>query len=440
MKIKSFRIDGFRNLDDVTVHLGGITALVATNNYGKTNLIDGIEFGVNYINANKAQRSRMMSDEKLLPLNKVLEDRDFLFEIELEDAGLGKYKYMRYGFSFSWIKDDESGCRITNEILEMNDRASGRWASYIDRPSEKFRKSYNTRSMRSLALDDTTLAIDIIPSLKDIDISEPIKRLKELIVVMYRTLEAGDRFRPTPIEFADKIVPPDAIAFDDEDLPRSLFRFRQHNPEAYTEFLSNIYDLFPTFSNVSVDTFELKGDIYEMLNETLHRDDDSEKNGEVPFKIRNDQYRLSITDDTLNQPVDISLMSTGTKRIIWLVANTIISHYGKAHCLGIEEIEASVHPKMTKALLEVLDHYTRDAGLLVTSHSPYLIQYLKPQQIYIGIPNDAGVAKFAKIGESKLDLALTLAYKRGLGLGEYIFELLASEDGLHNTLAQLIGE
>ena len=92
MKIKSFRIDGFRNLDDVTVHLGGITALVATNNYGKTNLIDGIEFGVNYINANKAQRSRMMSDEKLLPLNKVLEDRDFLFEIELEDAGLGKYK------------------------------------------------------------------------------------------------------------------------------------------------------------------------------------------------------------------------------------------------------------------------------------------------------------------------------------------------------------
>ena len=50
------------------------------------------------------------------------------------------------------------------------------------------------------------------------------------------------------------------------------------------------------------------------------------------------------------------------------------------------------------------------------------------------------MAKFAKIGESKLDLALTLAYKRGLGLGEYIFELLASEDGLHNTLAQLIGE
>jgi hypothetical protein len=50
----------------------------------------------------------------------------------------------------------------------------------------------------------------------------------------------------------------------------------------------------------------------------------------VPFKVKEELYRLIINSEYLNQPINASLMSTGTKRIIWLLTNVFISS-----CSGI---------------------------------------------------------------------------------------------------------
>lgn len=435
MKPLSVTISGFRNLGETRLELGGITALVATNNYGKTNLLDAIEFGADFIGANSTTRRSMMSDTDCVPLNPRLENDDYSFELVFENDDIKFPRYIKYGYSFSWIKDDETGCRIVEEYLEMNSKQNGRWTSFINREKGKFRGRPDTRSMRSLSLDELTLAIDIIPSLKDVEIDQIVKELKETVVLVCRSLDTANRFSSPPIEIGPNASLPDVMTFDDKDLPRSLFLLKEKRPALFEEFLSDIYELFPTFENISVDSYELPGDVSEMLHASF---DEGAEEKDVPFRIRDDQYRITITDSTLNQPVDISRMSTGTKRTIWLIANIIIAQSSSVSCLGVEEIEASVHPKMIASLLDILYSHIGETALIVSSHSPYLVQYLKPEQIYIGIPSEDGVAEFARLQVDKIEIALDLAFRRGMSLGEYLFELLTSDyDGV-NTLKKLV--
>ena len=212
--------------------------------------------------------------------------------------------------------------------------------------------------------------------------------------------------------------------------------FGRRDPEHYDIFQSAIYTLFPEFEHISVNSYELRPEDHERLSQALKKDDIPEEN--IPFHIRDDLYRLMVKSANLNQPVDISHMSTGTKRIIWLVANTIIAGANSAGCIGIEEIETSIHPRMMRELLEVLNENIGSTSLLLTSHSPFLIQYLKPEKIYLGVPSKDGVATFKRVEKSKTKDVLDSAYNRGLGFGEYLFELMSSDDDGLRALGTLL--
>ena len=51
MKMQSIAIDGFKNLSDVTIKFDKITALVALNNFGKSNVLKGIDYALKFIKA-----------------------------------------------------------------------------------------------------------------------------------------------------------------------------------------------------------------------------------------------------------------------------------------------------------------------------------------------------------------------------------------------------
>ena len=161
----------------------------------------------------------------------------------------------------------------------------------------------------------------------------------------------------------------------------------------------------------------------------------SDEMGEnIPFKLREHIYRLFIKSECLNQPMSIANMSTGTKRVIWLLANAFISNHVDTGIVGVEEIETSIHPKMMRQLLEVLNDALGEAPLIVSSHSPYLVQYLKPEKIYIGIPNSNGVAEFKRIQKNKVKQLMANARDLELSVGEYLFDLLSGDSDSYEIL------
>jgi predicted ATPase len=429
MKLLSLTVGGFKNLSQTTIELGGITAFVSPNNYGKSNLLDAIDFGIDFINESPKDRNSMMGYVPAIPLVPELSNEHYHFEVEFEDEELGEYRFVKYGFSFAWIRDDGTGQTITDETLQISSQNNGRWTNYLKRKEGKYRKGHDTRSFRSISLDGNQLAIDVLTAIEDIEINPAIKKIKKLGFSLCTSLDASLRFRPTPIEAISDGSMNNLADFDDSDIPRAMYRLKANHKDRYDELLSALFTLFPEFQEISVNPYELKKEEH-----------DAEGDDKIPFRIRDELYRITIRSSNLNQPVNVNMMSTGTKRIIWLLTNVVMASVHNAPCLGVEEIETSIHPKMLQQLLEILDENIDETALLVTSHSPFLIQYLQPSQIYLGVPNDNGVAKFKRIRKDALDEIESLAYDRGLGFGTYLFELMSSDGEDAEILANALEE
>jgi len=139
----------------------------------------------------------------------------------------------------------------------------------------------------------------------------------------------------------------------------------------------------------------------------------------------------------LNQPISIANMSAGTRRIIWMLANVFIAACAGINAIGIEEIETSIHPKLLKSLLEILSDAAHNTCILLSSHSPYLIQYLKAESLYIGVPDESGAACFRRIKRTKIKQLVGISRELDMSVGEYLFDML-TKDRYASTLMQYL--
>ena len=117
------------------------------------------------------------------------------------------------------------------------------------------------------------------------------------------------------------------------------------------------------------------------------------------------------------------------------VANIFIASSKGMSVVGVEELETSIHPRLLKGLLEILDEVLDDTSLIISSHSPFLVQYIKTEKIYVGIPNTDGIAEFKKTKTSKTKALIKTARDHGMAVGEYLFELMAGDQDSIDTLS-----
>ncbi|MDE6411965.1 MAG: AAA family ATPase [Clostridia bacterium] len=442
MRIKSFTVGGFKNLPKTTINLNKSTAIIAINNFGKSNLLEALSFGLEFIYQSPKLRKRLMGYIKGIPLNPCLDSRDFIFEIEFEtQSEKSLYSCATYGYSFSWYKDNNSGCKITNEWLKVKENDNSKYSCLIDRSEKKIRKSKKTFYSQELAIDDTQLLIDFIGNESAIDYKDIIDNIKNLTFKLCSSISNEESFIPMPIEYMSN---DDSLyeSLDHNDIPKALFALKSQSPEKYELFVDSIKTLFPDFSDIVIESSTLSNVKIKKLvisnSETNNEETNTNEDGdEPPFKLRDEYYKLLIKSDFYNQPININRMSAGTQRTFWILANAIIS--GNASSLmGIEELETSLHPRLLKNLLESLDESMDYTPLIFTSHSPNLIQYLKPEQYYIGIPNPEGVALFKKIAPSKYNKLIAAAQSEGLSVGNFIFELLSGESASINRLNKFL--
>ena len=226
MKIKSISVGGFKNLKRSTIQLNNITAIISPNNYGKSNLLEAIDFGVDFLSSNSKDRKNMMKWIRGIPINKTIENDEFFFEVELEDELLEDYKFIKYGYTFRWFRDDGKGQQITNEWIETRPNESVRYTAFLKRAEGKYRKEKETNSFRKINLEDSQLAIDVLASMEDIAIQPVIKAITEIDYHVCSSLDLGDRFQAAPIEYVDHNND-GCIAFDDRDVPRALFQLKE---------------------------------------------------------------------------------------------------------------------------------------------------------------------------------------------------------------------
>ena len=164
MEIRNISISGFCNIKQFDINLTEFNALVAPNNYGKSNVLEGIRFAFRFIAATEEERLAMMNDSSFIPINNATSGDAFRFGTELtnEDDGVS----YSYSFSFEWAKNNgEQGCCITDESLTEISKEYRRPHTLIKRTKDDaglFMSSATGRCNKEAKVSSVQLIIDIL--------------------------------------------------------------------------------------------------------------------------------------------------------------------------------------------------------------------------------------------------------------------------------------
>ena len=420
MKLNKIKISGIFNLKDVEITLDDLSALIAPNNYGKSNVLQAIGFGVFFMEASSKRKSSCMRNRSLIPINTALEGAPFSFELEGEFYDGEKPYNFIYGYSFKWLKTskDDSGARIVGEYLKMKSDDDLKFRSYINREDTNvafYLASPTGRCSKQLMVEDNILALNKLSNFDDLFYVNAIRKLNKLDVREIGTLKHPD-------SLFNMIAP-------DNDVNELSLEYPREAKVGY--YLNSLKELAP-------DKYELLKDVvtgllvtiedFEPVQIDVRKDVEEEDNKDLPFRLPETFYDVRVKERYNNQYTSINRISSGSKKIFFILTLVIAAEINKIPLVLLEELENSVHPRLLQNLLTAIVQLAGETKVLITSHSPYLVKYLEPTKMKFGIPTEQGVADFRSLKPSKVAKVLKNASAEEVSVGEYMFEMLLDMD------------
>ncbi|RDU24709.1 AAA family ATPase [Anaerosacchariphilus polymeriproducens] len=415
MKIQAVMIDGFKNLSNVKITFDNITALVALNNFGKSNVLSGIDFGLTFIKSPIDNKMEMMANSNLIPINQSMQGRNYKFEVEVLTEDAGQEYRVQYGYEFSWQCDEEDEPEIVHEYLKIKlDEKGQKYTQLISRTKEfaLYKSSETGRCSSNIKVESSELVVNKLKAYDELYYAEIISKLNGMRMYMENNLDAKSFYKPDPIirkGFEKEMINAD-------NLPRIIFNLKKQNPNKF-ELLKDVYfQLFPDVEDVIVKNFKINAAESDKLPD------------DAPFIFSNSIYVLFVKDKNLVNPVNFSMMSDGAKRVFMILTKIIVSSVSNISLIAIEEPENSVHPGLFQAYMQIINQLLDDCKVIITSHSPYIISYLEPAWIHVGVNRQPGVAKFfafKKSGQKQLE---NDASGFNLSMGDYLFSMLADSE------------
>ena len=419
LKINKIALSGFRNIAKSSFELNDLIALISTNSYGKSNVLSAIKFGIDFISSNQKVKENMMKWGKGIPLNKELASENYKIEFEMA-TNIEKEEYIiQYGYEFKWFRNDGTGQQIVEEQLKIKKSSDKRFSLYINRNEEgAFYKASDTgRCSTKININKNELIINKLKAFDNLFYIEIINRLNSIRFHIERHLDASQLYNKNLFVMSDNDT--DELDLSNtRSIPRMIYNLKKEYRNKYQLLIDSFMQLFPKITDFRVDELKVK------YSKTPNTDD-------IPFRISNELYQIMVVDKDLNQPINFENMSDGAKRIFLQLATIIIAEIQGYSFVAIEEPENSIHPALFQSYLRIISQFRGDCKIIITSHSPYLLKYLKIEDIYVGVPNTNGVATFEHIKKSAGSQLEKISNQYNMSVGDYIFELLnGNEDDI----------
>lgn len=415
MKIQAVLIDGFKNLSNVKISFDNVTALVALNNFGKSNVLAAIDFGLRFIKATMEDKSDMMANSNLIPINSDMFGRNYKFEMEiLTELDDTEYRVI-YGYEFVWKCDENAEPCIVSEHLKIRpEDKRQKHTQLINRDSQQalYKSSETGRCSSQINVEPMELVVNKLRAYDEIFYAGIIKKLNSMKFYMENNLDVKSFYQPDPIIRKGL----EDMTIDAENLPRVIYQLHEKNPNRFA-LLKEVYkDLFPNVEDIIVRQYKINAE----GSDTLPSD--------APFIITNAIYVLFVKDKNLMHPIDFAMMSDGAKRVFMILTRIILANEGNVSLIAIEEPENSVHPSLFQAYIQIISQLLDDCKIIITSHSPYIVSYLDPSWIHVGINRQPGIAEFFTFKKSGQRLLQQDATDFKMSIGDYLFLMLSDEE------------
>jgi predicted ATPase len=108
---------------------------------------------------------------------------------------------------------------------------------------------------------------------------------------------------------------------------------------------------------------------------------------------------LRIKDAPFEQPVMAKFASDGTLKMLAYL--TLLQDPDPPQLVGIEEPENQLHPRLLSELAEECRAATAASQLMVTTHSPFFVSALRPEEVWVLYRTDDGFTRARRASEMR---------------------------------------
>lgn len=303
---------------------------------------------------------------------------------------------------------------VTEEMKVKGKIPGSKYKSYIHRDNKgsKYLKSRTARCNSVLEIDSDILVIEKLANFDDLFYKDILKAILGLNKSISSMMDISRAFEGIRITDQNE----HKIGFDGgENVKQFLFLLKKEKQKKYNLLINSLKDLIPT-----IEAIEAKEIDFLPQKEI-------EKIKPIPFTLPEKVYEIMVKERFNNQFTTSRYLSRGTLRILMILTAAVDAEERGVSILGIEEFENSIHPQLMQRLLIILSELAPSVKIIISSHSPHLIQYLNLNSIYFGIPDDNCVANFKKIKESKHNFLIKYAQEIETSLGDLLFELMMGD-------------
>ena len=411
MKINKFVINGYKNIENVEIELTNITALMSLNSRGKSNLLKGLMYGLSILISSPQVRNQIYFSNRNLsrPLCEETKDTPYFLSIAFETKLKEKKCDVEYQISIDWTSD--KNIHILNEALKLRFDSS-RYTTYYSREDNvvKYKATENRGCENPFNIEECSpkTIIDLLFDKKVYyqSIIEDLVNINYLI----------DRHFDNSLTYLSVVPKNNENEFSfggnkPESTAENLYLLKKNYIKSYERIQSAIYVLFPEIIEINVNKIETTQAI-GMPN----------------------YYELYVKQKYINEYIMCSEMSDGFKRVLNYLLSLSIAQIKGLSLVALEEPENSINPTMLGKFVQIIAEFSSSFNIIITSHSPFLLQYLSLSKIYIGIDRNNGNVDFRRIKSTYINRVNERSEKLEINTGSYIFDVLSNEDKMNKEI------
>ncbi len=385
MKLKQIRVDGYKNLINCVVNLGDFNVLVGPNNSGKSNLLEAIQI----------LWPLCFGDEKLR--KRILEGLTPRFVADFSMCHLEKHmnKPMAIGIAFEttvnrklWAVDYEvriqcddsengDGSFVSEMLTAKNPSKRGPAKIYISRQDRKLKIVNNSHK---IAKDNSSLlAIEsLYPDFEGL----PAELEEFSNAINWIGMTRIFAISPTALrDGIDREQAIEGIRVSSFDLSLALDNIKEEG-KYYKLFVESLCDI--------LDLEDVRFDVRN-IPVPSKKNGDKEKSKRVRlFFIKRKGDSLSFIDE----------YSDGTLVAV-AILEALFSKEIRGPILCLEELENCLHPAAVERLLRFLQDYADRWPVLITTHSPYVLNGIRPEDVNVAVVDETGATHFEKVKNSR---------------------------------------
>lgn len=358
-KIEYLRVKNYRALKDIELKgLTSLTVFLGPNGSGKSTLFDVFAFLSECFGSGLRKAWDRRGRFKELRTRGV--EGPIIFEVkyrEKKDSPLITYQLE--------IGEDAKGPFVAREFLSWKRGAHGRPFNFLDfsngegevvtgeMPDEQDTRAQERLDSREL------LAVNTLGQLAK---HPRVGALRRFITGWYLSYLSADNTRGIP-----ESGPQERLSTTGDNLPNVIQYLKEQHPERLKLILDKLTKRVPRLEKVEAEV------------------------------MPDGRLLLQIKDAPFERPVMAKFASDGTLKMLAYL--TLLYDPEPPQLIGIEEPENQLHPRLLPELAEECRHAAAVSQLMVTTHSPFFVNSLRPQEAWVIYRNEKGFTQARRASE-----------------------------------------